>query len=101
MKEKILTFVIGLLTGAIISTGILLIINQNNTANNPDRMMIGGPRQQQMGDFAPEEMPAGEKTQGMRGERQKGDKKNTSDTNNTETTQDSSPNTEIDNAQNS
>ena len=61
MKNKILTFIIGVLVGAIITTGVFLIIN-NSKSNNG---MQGGPRgdMQQMG--TPPEKPDGDNGNGQ------------------------------------
>lgn len=91
MKEKLLTFVIGALVGAIIATGIFLIIN-NNSPKGQKEMMDGRPSMGQMQmdrNFKPEEIPNGEvqngeKTQG--GQRSgKNNSANSSNTSSTET----------------
>lgn len=53
MKEKILNLIIGMLIGAVITAGIFLIINKNNTRTF-DRNMKG--MQRDRGDFNPNEM---------------------------------------------
>ena len=56
MKEKILTLVIGALIGAIITTGVFLIINKNNAASN-NQMQNGRRHIQQRGNFNTDNMP--------------------------------------------
>ncbi len=43
MKEKILLFIIGVLVGAIISTGVFFVLSSNNNpGNGPQMQMPGG-----------------------------------------------------------
>lgn len=89
MKEKILTLIIGVLVGAIITTGVFLIINTNQSKDQ-NGMMRGEPgRMQEQIDpnFGPGDMPSGEKPQG--GQRGYKNKNNDNSTNssNSETTQ--------------
>lgn len=62
MKEKIVMFIIGALVGAIITTGVFLVIRQNDTSSiseGPGSMqMQGGPNGE---DGQPPELPNGEK----------------------------------------
>ena len=64
MKDKILLFIIGLLSGAIISTGIFYIYLATNDSNSCDNNEIqmqmpgGNPRDMQNGQ--PPEMPDGQ-----------------------------------------
>ncbi len=86
MKEKILTFVIGALVGAIVATGVFLIIN-NNSPKGQKEMMGGRPEMGKMQmdeNFTPGEPPSGEmqngeKTQGG----QKAGKNNNANSSNT------------------
>ena len=51
MKEKILLFIIGVLVGSIISTGVFFVLSSNNNpGNGPQMQMPGG---------QPPEMPNG------------------------------------------
>ena len=72
MKDRILTFIIGLLVGAIITTGIFLIINKTSSPKGFNGMN-GRPNQSQMGEFQP-------------GDRQKQKVNNSSDSTNQNTT---------------
>ena len=56
MKDKVLTFIIGLLVGAIITTGVFLIIDKNSSSKGN---MKGRPDRSEMGNFTPGEMPSG------------------------------------------
>ena len=62
MKEKIVMFIIGALVGAIITTGVFLVIRQNDTSSisgGPGSMqMQGGPNGE---NGEPPELPNGEK----------------------------------------
>ena len=82
MKEKIVMFIIGALVGAIITTGVFLIIRQNDTSaisQGPGSMqMQGGPNGEE---GEPPELPDGEKPEGAPNQ-------NTENTN-TETTNES------------
>lgn len=65
MKEKILTFIIGLLVGAIITTAGFLIYNKvvTNNSNQPGMMQMNGNGQMggQQGDMGePPEKPSGD-----------------------------------------
>ncbi len=57
MKKTILTLIIGILIGAIITTGVFLIIDKNKTDDTPEgkgEMMQGGERPNgEDGDFDP------------------------------------------------
>ena len=57
MKEKILTLIIGALIGAIITTGVFLIINKNN--DNTNQMQNGRTNMMRNGEFNPENMKGG------------------------------------------
>ena len=55
MKEKLVIFIVGLLLGAIISTGAIYFYTVANNSNNTPRMqMNGGPN---MSNGEPPEMP--------------------------------------------
>lgn len=88
MKEKIVMFIIGALVGAIITTGVFLIIRQNNTnqiSGGPGSMqMQGGPNGE---DGQPPELPDGETPSGA--PNQNAENTNTSTNTNTETTTES------------
>lgn len=66
MKDKILTFIIGLLVGAIITTTVFLIYNKTvaNNSNQPEMMKMDGTGQmggQQSGNMGePPEKPDGD-----------------------------------------
>lgn len=81
MKEKIIMFVIGFLAGAIITTGIFLIIRQNDT-NKLGEMRRPGNMQMQDGkninDSERPELPNGETQNGEApsGEKPSGEKPN-------------------------
>lgn len=66
MKEKILMLIIGILIGAIITTGVFLILNQNNSSSQGRGQM--GNRPEGMGNFTPGDMNS--IPQGGRGENQ-------------------------------
>ncbi len=71
MKEKILTLIIGMLIGAVITAGVFILINKNNTKPS-DRDMKG--MQRDMGDFNPDEMGnfiPGENSNGKGGKNRK------------------------------
>lgn len=89
MKEKIVMFVIGVLVGAIITTGIFLIIRQN------DRSKLGemrGPRNMQIQnsengnsserpELSGKEPPAGEKSSGEKPSGKPSEKTNSTNAN--------------------
>lgn len=76
MKGKILTFIIGLILGAIITSGIFMYLNNGKKAN---------------GDFSP---PDGTKQNGTRPEKPTGDMKNNKNSTTTDTTTDTTSDTE-------
>lgn len=88
MKEKIVMFIIGALVGAIITTGVFLVIRQNDTSSisgGPENMqMQGGPNGE---DGQPPELPDGEKPDGA--PNQNVENTNTNTNTNTENTTES------------
>lgn len=50
MKEKILLFIIGVLVGAIISTGVFFVLSSNNNPGNGPQMQMPGGQPPQMPD---------------------------------------------------
>jgi len=65
MKDKGLYFIIGLLVGAILTTGVFMLINKNNSNSNNNRSGNNGNGQIYNGDRQPptqEELDAMEKT---------------------------------------
>ncbi len=70
MKDKVLMFIIGLLSGAIIATGIFYIYlatnNSNNTDDNNTQMqMHGGQPPEMQNGQQPPEMPDGQQPPDM------------------------------------
>jgi len=56
MKDKILFLIIGMLLGAMITTGVFMIINKNKTPSFPNQGNF------QRGDFSPENLDGATKT---------------------------------------
>ena len=92
MKEKILTFIIGVLVGAIIATGGYYLYSKNN--NSKHGGMPNGERPAMMGQNenmgTPPEKPSDDDGSGPKGE--PGQKENTENTQNNNTNTNSSEN---------
>ena len=64
MKEKILLFIIGVLVGAIISTGVFFVLSSNNNpGNGPQMQMPGGQPPEMPNGGQPPSMPSSNTSQ--------------------------------------